>query len=147
MQKGSVNKVVLVGHLGGDPETRFTASGAAVANFNLDTNQSWRDANSEIQDKNEWHRCVMFGKSAELGGDLLKKGQLVYVEGKLQTRNWEDKDGVKRYTTEVLCEMFTMLGRKMDNEGGAQQASSQASNDSSNSSSDSNDDDDDDLPF
>jgi len=147
MQKGSVNKVVLVGHLGGDPETRFTASGAAVANFNLATNESWRDANSEIQDKTEWHRCVMFGKSAELGGDLLKKGQLVYVEGKLQTRNWEDKDGVKRYTTEVLCEMFTMLGRKMDNEGGAQQAPSQASNDSSNSSSDSNDDDDDDLPF
>jgi len=147
MQKGSVNKVVLVGHLGGDPETRFTASGAAVANFNLATNESWRDANSEIQDKTEWHRCVMFGKSAELGGDLLKKGQLVYVEGKLQTRNWEDKDGVKRYTTEVLCEMFTMLGRKMDNEGGAQQAPSQASNDSNNSSSDSNDDDDDDLPF
>ena len=146
MQKGSVNKVVLVGHLGGDPETRFTASGAAVANFNLATNESWRDANSEIQDKTEWHRCVMFGKSAELGGDLLKKGQLVYVEGKLQTRNWEDKDGVKRYTTEVLCEMFTMLGRKMDNEGGAQQAPSQASNDSSNSSSDSNDDDDD-LPL
>ena len=86
----------------------------------------------------------MFGKSAELGGDLLKKGQLVYVEGKLQTRNWEDKDGVKRYTTEVLCEMFTMLGRKMDNEGGAQQAPSQASNDSSNSN---DDDDDDDLPF
>ena len=146
MQKGSVNKVVLVGHLGGDPETRFTASGAAVANFNLATNESWRDANSEIQDKTEWHRCVMFGKSAELGGDLLKKGQLVYVEGKLQTRNWEDKDGVKRYTTEVLCEMFTMLGRKMDNEGGVQQASSQASDDSSNSGSDSNDDDDD-LPF
>ena len=147
MQKGSVNKVVLVGHLGGDPETRFTASGAAVANFNLATNESWRDANSEIQDKTEWHRCVMFGKSAELGGDLLKKGQLVYVEGKLQTRNWEDKDGVKRYTTEVLCEMFTMLGRKRDNEGGAQQAASQASNDSNNSSSDSNNDDDDDLPF
>ena len=146
MQKGSVNKVVLVGHLGGDPETRFTASGAAVANFNLATNESWRDANSEIQDKTEWHRCVMFGKSAELGGDLLKKGQLVYVEGKLQTRNWEDKDGVKRYTTEVLCEMFTMLGRKMDNEGGAQQAPSQANNDSSNSDGDGNDDDDD-LPF
>ena len=145
MQKGSVNKVVLVGHLGGDPETRFTASGAAVANFNLATNESWRDANSEIQDKTEWHRCVMFGKSAELGGDLLKKGQLVYVEGKLQTRNWEDKDGVKRYTTEVLCEMFTMLGRKMDNEGGAQQAPSQARNDSNNSGSDR--DDDDDLPF
>ena len=116
MQKGSVNKVVLVGHLGGDPETRFTPSGAAVANFNLATNESWRDANGDIQDKTEWHRCVMFGKSAEMAGDLLKKGQLVFTEGKLQTRNWDDKDSVKRYTTEVVCEMFTMLGRKMDNE-------------------------------
>ena len=118
MQKGSVNKVVLVGHLGGDPETRFTPSGAAVANFNIATNESWRDSNGELQDKTEWHRCVMFGKSAEMSGELLKKGQLVYLEGKLQTRNWEDKDGVKRYTTEVVCDIFTMLGRKMDNNGG-----------------------------
>ena len=117
MHKGSVNKVVLVGHLGGDPETRYTPSGAAVANFNMATNESWRDANGELQDKTEWHRCVMFGKSAELAGELLKKGQLVYLEGKLQTRNWEDKDGVKRYTTEVVCDMFTMLGRRMDNSG------------------------------
>ena len=119
MHKGSVNKVVLVGHLGGDPETRYTPSGAAVANFNMATNESWRDASGELQDKTEWHRCVMFGKSAELAGELLKKGQLVYVEGKLQTRNWEDKDGVKRYTTEVVCDMFTMLGRRMDNTGQA----------------------------
>ena len=118
MQKGSVNKVVLVGHLGGDPEPRFTPSGAAVANFNLATNESWRDSNGELQDKTEWHRCVMFGKSAEMSGELLKKGQLGYLEGKLQTRNWEDKDGVKRYTTEVVCDLFTMLGRKMDNGGG-----------------------------
>ena len=119
MHKGSANKVVLVGHLGGDPETRYTPSGAAVANFNMATNESWRDASGELQDKTEWHRCVMFGKSAELAGELLKKGQLVYVEGKLQTRNWEDKDGVKRYTTEVVCDMFTMLGRRMDNTGQA----------------------------
>jgi hypothetical protein len=71
MQKGSVNKVVLVGHLGGDPETRYTPSGTAVANFNLATNETWRDSNSELQDKTEWHRCVMFGKSAELSGELL----------------------------------------------------------------------------
>ncbi|MGY8786712.1 MAG: single-stranded DNA-binding protein [Fidelibacterota bacterium] len=120
MQKGSVNKVVLVGHLGGDPETRYTPSGTAVANFNLATNETWRDSNSELQDKTEWHRCVMFGKSAELSGELLKKGQLVYLEGKLQTRNWEDKDGVKRYTTEVVGDIFTMLGRKMDNAGSEQ---------------------------
>ena len=121
MQKGSVNKVVLVGHLGGDPETRFTPSGTAVANFNLATNQTWRDANGELQDKTEWHRCVMFGKSAEMSGELLKKGQLCYLEGKLQTRNWEDKDGVKRYTTEVICDIFTMLGRRIDNQYGQEQ--------------------------
>ena len=127
--------MVFVGHLGGDPETRFTPSGAAVANFNIATNESWRDSNGELQDKTEWHRCVMFGKTAELAGELLKKGQLVYLEGKLQTRNWEDKDGVKRYTTEVICDMFTMLGRKMDS-GSAQVTPVET-----------NDDDDDDLPF
>ena len=135
MQKGSGNKVVLVGHLGGDPETRFTPSGAAVANFNIATNESWKDANGELQDKTEWHRCVMFGKTAELAGELLKKGQLVYMEGKLQTRNWEDKDGIKRYTTEVVCDMFTMLGRKMDTDNSQQAAPT------------SNSDEEDDLPF
>ena len=139
MQKGSVNKVVLVGHLGGDPETRFLPSGAAVANFNLATNESWKDTNGEFQDKTEWHRCVMFGKSAELAGDLLKKGQLAYIEGKLQTRNWEDKDGVKRYTTEVVCDMFTMLGRKMD---GAETQERPKPNESEDSPLE-----DDDLPF
>ena len=142
MQKGSVNKVVLIGHLGGDPETRFTPSGAAVANFNLATNESWKDANGDIQDKTEWHRCVMFGKSAELAGNLLKKGQLVFTEGKLQTRNWEDKDGVKRYTTEVVCEMFTMLGRKMDNENNQSSGSFSSPEQKIEDKSD-----DDDLPF
>lgn len=139
MQKGSVNKVVLVGHLGGDPETRFLPSGAAVANFNLATNESWKDTNGEFQDKTEWHRCVMFGKSAELAGDLLKKGQLAYIEGKLQTRNWEDKDGVKRYTTEVVCDMFTMLGRKMDSAENQERPKPNESEDSPLE--------DDDLPF
>ena len=137
MQKGSVNKVVLVGHLGGDPETRFTPSGTAVANFNLATNETWRDANGELQDKTEWHRCVMFGKSAEMSGELLKKGQLCYLEGKLQTRNWEDKDGVKRYTTEVICDIFTMLGRRIDNQNGQGQAAPVTADG----------DDEDDLPF
>jgi len=116
MQKGSVNKVVLVGHLGGDPDSRYTPSGTAVVNMTLATNESWRDSNGDTQEKTEWHRCVMFGKLAELAGEWLKKGQLVYIEGKLQTRNWEDKDGIKRYTTEVVSDTFTMLGRKM-NEG------------------------------
>ena len=142
MQKGSVNKVVLVGHLGGDPETRFTPSGAAVANFNIATNESWRDANGDIQDKTEWQRCGMFGKSAEMAGELLKKGQLLYTEGKLQTRNWEDKDGIKRYTTEVVCEMFTMLGRKMDTDNNQSAGSYNESEKSDDSKSD-----DEDLPF
>ena len=137
MQKGSVNKVVLVGHLGGDPETRFTPAGTAVANFNLATNETWRDANGELQDKTEWHRCVMFGKSAEMSGELLKKGQLCYLEGKLQTRNWEDKDGVKRYTTEVICDIFTMLGRRIDNQNEQGQAAPVTADG----------DDEDDLPF
>ncbi|MEE8437707.1 MAG: single-stranded DNA-binding protein [Candidatus Neomarinimicrobiota bacterium] len=114
MQKGSVNKVVLVGHLGSDPDSRYTPSGTAVVNFTLATNEAWRDSNGESQEKTEWHRCVMFGKSAELAGEWLKKGQLVYIEGKLQTRNWEDKDGNKRYTTEIVSDVFTMLGRKMN---------------------------------
>ena len=144
MQKGSVNKVVLVGHLGGDPETRFTPSGTAVANFNLATNQTWRDANGELQDKTEWHRCVMFGKSAEMSGELLKKGQLCYLEGKLQTRNWEDKDGVKRYTTEVICDIFTMLGRRIDNQNGQ----GQSQNEQGQAAPVTTDgDDEDDLPF
>ena len=112
MQKGSLNKVLLIGHLGGDPESRFTTSGSAVANFNIATNESWRSAEGDNKEKTEWHRVVLFGKMAETAAEYMKKGQLVYVEGRLQTRSWEDKDQVKRYTTEVLCDSFTMLGRK-----------------------------------
>ncbi len=136
MQKGSVNKVILVGHLGGDPESRFTPGGTAVATFSIATNESRKNSEGNWEDHTEWHRCVMFGKSAELAGELLKKGQLVYTEGKLQTRNWEDKDGIKRYTTEVVCDMFTMLGRKMDADSNQQAAPASTSND-----------DEDDLPF
>ena len=145
---GSVNKVILVGNLGREPEARAMQNGGKVVTFSLATNESWRDkATNERRDKTEWHRCVMFGKSAELAGDLLKKGQLAYVEGKLQTRNWEDKDGVKRYTTEVVCDMFTMLGRKMDSSevpGGPKASDNQdpPAGDSQDSSFE-----DDDLPF
>ena len=142
MQKNSVNKVILIGNLGQDPESRFTPQGTAVTSFSIATNESWRDANGDIQDKTEWHRCVMFGKSAELAGELLKKGQLLYTEGKLQTRNWEDKDGIKRYTTEVVCEMFTMLGRKMDADSNQSAGSYNESEKSADSKSD-----DEDLPF
>ena len=117
MQKGSVNRVMLAGHLGGDPESRFTPSGTAVTNFTMATNETFKNSDGEYQDKTEWHRCVLWGKSAEVAGDILKKGQLTYVEGRLQTRSWEDKNGVKRYTTEVVCDNFTMLGRRSDNQG------------------------------
>ena len=122
MQKGSLNKVQLIGHLGGDPESRFTTSGSAVTNFNLATNESWKSAEGDIKEKTEWHRVVLFGKMAETAAEYMKKGQLVYVEGRLQTRSWEDKDNVKRYTTEILCDNFTMLGRKGDDAGASSSA-------------------------
>lgn len=118
MQKGSLNKVLLIGHLGADPESRFTTSGTAVATINLATNESWRSGEGEIKEKTEWHRCVLFGKQAETATEYMKKGQLVFLEGRLQTRSWDDKDGVKRYTTEVICDSFTMLGRRSDSEAG-----------------------------
>ncbi len=116
MQKGSLNKVLLIGHLGADPESRFMTSGSAVTNFSLATNESWKSAEGDIKDKTEWHKVVIFGKRAETAAEYMKKGQLVFIEGRLQTRSWEDKDKVKRYTTEILCDNFTMLGRK--GEGG-----------------------------
>ena len=112
MQKGSINKVILVGHLGGAPESRYTPSGSAVTNFTMATNESWRKADGENEEHTEWHRCVMFGKQAETAKEYLSKGQMIYLEGRLRTRNWEDKDGIKRYTTEVVADSFTMLGRK-----------------------------------
>ena len=121
MQKGSLNKVLLIGHLGADPESRFTTSGSAVTNFNLATNESWRSNEGDTKEKTEWHRVVLFGKMAETAAEYMKKGQLVFIEGRLQTRSWEDKDKVKRYTTEILCDNFTMLGRKGD--GGSEESS------------------------
>ena len=119
MQKGSINRVMLVGHLGGDPESRYTQSGTAVANINVATNESRKNAEGSYQDHTEWHRCVLFGKPAETAAQYLKKGQLVYIEGRLRTRSWEDKDGNKRTTTEIQGDMFTMLGRRTDSPSGA----------------------------
>ena len=118
MQKGSVNKVILVGHLGGDPEGRVTPGGTSVTTFSIATNESRRNSDGNWDDHTEWHRCVLFGKQAETAAEYVKKGQMVYVEGRLQTRSWEDKDGVKRYSTEVVGNSFTMLGRRSVDEGG-----------------------------
>ena len=132
MQKGSVNKVVIVGHIGADPETRFTPSGTAVANFNLATNESRKSSEGEYRDHTEWHSCVLFGKRAEFAGEYLKKGQLVYLEGRLQTRSWEDDSGTKKYKTEVVGNEITMLGKKVGTGSASQEG---------------NDPSDDDLPF
>ena len=106
-----INKVILIGHLGADPEVRYTAGGQGVANFNIATGDNWTDKNSgQKQERTEWHRIVAWGKLAELCGQYLNKGRQVYVEGRLQTRSWEDKDGVKRYTTEIVAQGIQFLG-------------------------------------
>jgi single-strand DNA-binding protein len=117
MQKGSVNKAILVGHLGADPESRFTPSGVAVSTFNMATNESWKNSEGNYEDRTEWHRIVLYGKAAETANEYMKKGQMAYIEGRIRTRSWEDKDGVTRYTTEILADRFTMLGRKSENSG------------------------------
>ena len=104
-----VNKVILIGNLGGDPEVRYTPSGAAVANVNLATNESWTDRSGERQERTEWHRLVFWSKLAEIAGQYLRKGSKVFVEGRLQTRSWDDQSGQKRYTTEVVVNDMQML--------------------------------------
>lgn len=117
MQRGSVNKVILVGHVGQDPEPRYTPSGTAVVNISVATNEVRRDADGNEQKLTEWHRIVLWGKQAEFVGNFIKKGQLVYVEGRLQTRTWEDRNKVERRTTEVVADAITMLGPSKAGEG------------------------------
>ncbi|MCF8062927.1 MAG: single-stranded DNA-binding protein [Deltaproteobacteria bacterium] len=106
-----VNKVILVGNLGADPEVRYTTAGSAVATFRIATSEEWRDKSSgEKQSRTEWHRVVAFGRLGEICGEFLHKGKQVYLEGRLQTRSWEDKDGNTRYTTEIVAREMQMLG-------------------------------------
>ena len=108
-----VNKVILVGNLGRDPEVRYTSEGKPVANFTMATTERWSDpASGERKERTEWHRIVVWGKQAEIAGEFLRKGRQVYVEGSLQTREWTDRDGNKRQTTEVRAQRFQMLGRR-----------------------------------
>jgi len=116
----SVNKVILVGHLGRDPESRYLPSGDAVTNFSIATSEQWKDKNTgEKKEATEWHRISAFGKLAEICGEYLKKGSQVYIEGKLQTRKWTDKDGVEKYSTEIKAEQMRMLGGKQQSEPAA----------------------------
>jgi single-strand DNA-binding protein len=106
----SVNKVILVGRLGRDPETRFTSGGQAVANFSLATDESYKDRNGERQKRTEWHKIVVWGKQAEIAQQYLKKGSLVFIEGRIQSREWQDKEGQKRTSFEIVATNFRMLG-------------------------------------
>jgi len=126
MSRG-VNKAIIVGTLGQDPEVRYTANGGAVANISVATNESWRDkATGETQERTEWHRIVMFGKLAEIAQQYLKKGSQAYFEGRIQTRKWQDKDGGDRYSTEIVANEMQMLGGRSSG-GGAPMDSSEQS--------------------
>jgi single-strand DNA-binding protein len=110
----SVNKVILVGRLGRDPETRYTGGGQAVANFSVATDESYKDKNGERQKRTEWHKIVVWGKQAEIAQQYLKKGSLVFIEGRIQSREWQDKEGQKRTSFEIVANNFRMLGGRGD---------------------------------
>jgi single-strand DNA-binding protein len=118
----SVNKVILIGNLGRDPETRYMPDGAAITNISVATTDTWKDKQGEKQEKTEWHRVAFFGKLAEIAAEYLKKGSQVYVEGRLQTRKWQDKDGNDKYTTEIVADRMQMLGSRQGMGGGDREA-------------------------
>jgi single-strand DNA-binding protein len=113
----SVNKVILVGRLGRDPETRYTGGGQAVANFSVATDETYKDKNGERQKRTEWHKIVVWGKQAEIAQQYLKKGSLIFIEGRIQSREWQDKEGQKRTSFEIVATNFRMLGGRGDGAG------------------------------
>jgi single-strand DNA-binding protein len=115
----SVNKVILIGNLGADPETRFLPSGDAVANIRIATTDNWKDKSGDKQEHTEWHRVSFFGKLAEIAGEYLKKGSPVYIEGRIRTRKWQDKEGQDRYSTEIVADRIQLLGSRGGVGGGA----------------------------
>jgi single-strand DNA-binding protein len=144
-----VNKAIILGSLGQDPDIRYTAGGAAVANISIATNEQWKDKESgEMQERTEWHRVVFFGRLAEIVGEYLRKGSQVYVEGRIQTRKWQDKEGKDRYTTEIVANEMQMLGSKS---GGTTASFDQSPQPQQSApaapAASSNDDFDDDIPF
>jgi single-strand DNA-binding protein len=158
----SVNKVILIGNLGKDPEVRYAPSGSAIANVAIATSRQWKNKDSgERQEETEWHRVVFYDRLAEIAGEYLKKGKSVYIEGRLKTRKWTDKDGVEKYTTEIIAQEMTMLGSRGEGGGGdvemgsapaprsapARQAPAAASKPAATKSSTGFDDMDDDIPF
>ena len=118
MATKGVNKVILVGNLGNDPEVRYMPNGNAVANLSLATSESWKDQQGQVQERTEWHRLTMYRRLAEIAGEYLKKGSQIYAEGKLQTRKWQDQQGQDKYTTEIIVDQMQMLGGRGGDGGG-----------------------------
>jgi single-strand DNA-binding protein len=120
----SINKVILIGNLGRDPEVRYTPSGAAICNITIATSRNWKDKTSgEKMEETEWHRVVFYDRLAEIAGEYLKKGRPVYVEGRLKTRKWQDKDGVEKYTTEIIADNMQLLGGREGMGSGSEEGS------------------------
>ena len=143
-----VNKVILVGNLGRDPEMRALPSGQQVANFSLATSRRYKDRDGNRKDETEWHNIVVYGKQAEIAGQYLTKGKMVFVEGRIQTRSWDDKEsGKKQYKTEIICDNFQMLGSKGDGGGGGQRDSGASAPSGSGHDGGAGDFQDDDIPF
>lgn len=145
MAKGTLNKVMLIGRLGADPEMSYTPSNQAVTKLRLATNEVWKDKEGNQQERTEWHNVVLWQKQAEIANEYLKKGNRVYIEGRLQTRSWEDKDGIKRYWTEVVAQSLEFLESR-DSGGGSSQ-SAPAPSDDDMMGPQRNMDQEDDLPF
>ncbi len=129
-----VNKVIVLGHLGRDPEMRYQTSGAAIATLNIATSESFKDKEGNKQERTEWHRVVLFGRAAEVAGEYLHKGSMAYVEGRLQTRKWTDKEGQERYTTEIVGDRLQLVGGKDNGNAGGDNAPRNASNGSGGNS-------------
>ncbi|MBE7562696.1 single-stranded DNA-binding protein [Acidithiobacillus sp. HP-6] len=141
-----VNKVIIMGRLGQDPEIRYTPAGKAVANLSIATSENFKDKDGNKVERTEWHRAVLFGRTAEVAGEYLRKGSMAYVEGRLQTRKWTDKEGQDRYTTEIVGDRLQLVGGKSDSqESGNSQASHKAP--AENTPPPAEDDFDDDIPF
>ncbi len=117
MAKGTVNKVILLGRLGKDPDMRYAPSGTAIASFSLATNHNSKNADGNWETQTEWHNVTLFGKTAEVAGEYLKKGSLTYIEGRIHTESWEDQNGQKRYTTKIIGNEMQLVGSKQDNQG------------------------------
>jgi len=138
MASGTLNKVILIGRLGSDPEIRYTPAGVPVANFSIATSEAWTDSQGQKKERTEWHRIVAWRKLAEICGEYLSKGSRVYVEGKIQNRQWEDRDGIKRFCTDIQAREVIFLSTRDDAQGQRQAVSNQKANGASETTADDN---------